>query len=85
MTQYEKLNLKFNRKNATEVELKLLLNMIGDSKDDTNFPYKWLLIDKVQSSIKVLLIIQHLIWNYQILNCLKWYNQKDFLEEVLDN
>ena len=61
MTQYEKLNLKFNRKNATEVELKLLLNMIGDSKDDTNFPYKWLLIDKVQSSIKVLLIIQRLI------------------------
>lgn len=85
MTQYEKLNLKFNWKNATEVELKLLSNMIGDSKDDTNFPYKWLLIDKVQSSIKVLLIIQRLIWNYQILNCLKWYNQKDFLEEVLDN
>lgn len=51
MTQYEKLNLKFNWKNATEVELKLLLNMIGDSKDDTNFPYKWLLSNRQSSKL----------------------------------
>ena len=51
MTQYEKLNLKFNWKNATEVELKLLSNMIGDSKDDTNFPYKWLLSNRQSSKL----------------------------------
>ena len=47
MTQYNALNVKLSNsqlnklksgiKNGTEVNLNLLLNVVGDSNDDTNF------------------------------------------------
>ena len=50
MTQYNSLNVKLSNsqlnklksaiKNETEVILRLLSNMIGDSTYDTNFPHK---------------------------------------------
>ena len=50
MTQYNTLNkklpsfqlskLKSGIKNGTEVALKTLLNVFGDSNDDSNFPHK---------------------------------------------
>ena len=55
MTQYNFLNVKlsnshFNNlksrlKNGTHVTLKLSLKIVGDSKNDTNFPHKLLLTD----------------------------------------
>ena len=38
--------LKSAIKNATEANVKLSSNMIGDSNDETNFPHKLLLTDK---------------------------------------
>ena len=53
MTQYNTLNVKLSKsqlnklksaiKNGTEVTLNLSSNLIGDSYDETNFPYKSLL------------------------------------------
>ena len=51
MTQYNSLNLKLSNsqlnklksaiKNETEVVLRLSSNMVENSDDDTNFPYKF--------------------------------------------
>ena len=55
MTQCDSVNinssakiskLKLIIKKATKVALKLSINMIGDSKDKTNFPHKLLLTDR---------------------------------------
>ena len=56
MTQYNSVNvnlfnseldkLKSTTKNATEINLRLWLNVIGDCNDETNFPHKLLLIDR---------------------------------------
>ena len=53
MTEYKTLNEKLSNsqlnnvksgvKNSTEVTLKLSPNIIGDSNDENNFPYKLLL------------------------------------------
>ena len=53
MTQYDTLNvnlfnlqinkLKSQTKHSTEVTLKFLSNIVGDSIDENNFPYKLLL------------------------------------------
>ena len=53
MTQYNTLNVKlsnsqFNKlksgiNNVTEVTLKILSNIVGDSIDENNFPHKLLL------------------------------------------
>ena len=53
MTQYNSLNIKLSNsqlnklkpatKNETDVILRLLSNMIGNSNDETNFPHKLLL------------------------------------------
>ena len=53
MTEYKTLNEKLSNsqlnnvksgvKNGTEVTLKLSPNIIGDSNDENNFPYKLLL------------------------------------------
>ena len=50
MTQYNSLNVKLSNsqlnklksaiKNGTDVVLRLSLNMIGNSDDETNFPHK---------------------------------------------
>ena len=47
MTQYNSLSVKLSNsqlnksaiKNETEVVLRLLCNMVGDSNDGTNFPH----------------------------------------------
>ena len=53
MTQYNTLNIKLSDSqlnklksgagSGTEVILKLLSNVVGDSNDETNFPHKFLL------------------------------------------
>ena len=53
MTQYNSLNVKLSNsqlnklnsvvKNETDMILRLLSNMIGNSDDETNFPHKLLL------------------------------------------
>ena len=55
MTQCNTFNVKFSNsrlnrlnsgiKNGTEVTLKLSSNVVGDSKDENNFPQKLLLIN----------------------------------------
>ena len=69
MTQYNSLNVKLSNsqlnklksaiKNKTEVILRLLPNMIGDSNDETNFPHKLLLTDR-----QVLSICKSFVDNY---------------------
>ena len=81
---YNRLNAKlsnsqFNKlkstiKNETEVVLGLSSNRIGDSDDETNFPHKLFLtnrIDKLQILVKLLQIIHQLILHYQKLNYLR--------------
>ena len=56
MTQYNSLNVKLSNsqlnklksamKNETDVVLRLSANMIGNSDDETNFPYKLLLTNR---------------------------------------
>ena len=55
MTQYNTLNVKLSNsqlnklksrvKNCTEVSLNLSSSLIGNSNDETDFPYKLLLTD----------------------------------------
>ena len=62
MTQYNRVNVKLSGpqlnklkaaiKNENEIVLKLSLNMIGHSNDETNFPYELLLADRQVSSIR---------------------------------
>ena len=49
LSQFNKL--KSTKKNATEVILKLKSNMLINSYDETNFPYKLLLTDRQVSKI----------------------------------
>ena len=61
MTQYNSLNVKLSnsqfdklksaRKNETDVVLRLSLNMIGNSDDETNFPHKVLLTNRQVTTI----------------------------------
>ena len=61
MICYDSLNVKLSNsqfkklksaiKNVTEVTLKLLSIMIGDSNDGTNFPHKLLLTDRQVSKL----------------------------------
>ena len=61
MTQYNTLNVKFSNsqlnklksgiKNETKVTLNLSSNLIENSNDGTNFPYKFLLTDTPVSKI----------------------------------
>ena len=61
MTQYNSLNVKLSNsqlnklksaiKIETEVVLRLLLNMMGNSVDETKFPHKLLLTDRQVSNI----------------------------------
>ena len=62
MTQYNSLNvklsnsqlnkLKFAIKNETEVVLRLSLNMIGNSNDETNFPHELLLTNRQVANLR---------------------------------
>ena len=62
MTQFNNVNVKLSifrlnklksaLRNATEVALKLSLNMIGDSNDETNFSQKLILTDRQVSKLR---------------------------------
>ena len=60
MTQYNSLNVKLSNsqlnkfaiKNETEVVLRLSSIMIGNSNDETNFPYELLLINRQVVNIR---------------------------------
>ena len=62
MTKYNTLNVKFSNsqlnklkseiKNGTRVTLNLSSNVVGDSSNETNFPYKLLLTDTQVSRIR---------------------------------
>ena len=82
MTQYNSLHvkllnaqlnkLKSETENETEVVLRLLLNMIGNSDDETNFPHESLLTSiQVTVFVKLLQIIHLLVLTYQKLNYLR--------------
>ena len=62
MTQYNSLNVKLSNsqlnklksaiKDETEVVLRLSLNMIGNSEDETNFPLKLLLTNRQVANLR---------------------------------
>ena len=62
MTQYNSLNVKLSDsqlnklksaiKNETNVTLRILSNMVGNSNDNTNFPHKLLLTDRQVANIR---------------------------------
>ena len=62
MTQYNSLNIKLSNsqlnklkpaiKNETDVILRLLSNMIGNSNDETNFPHKLLLTNRQVTNLR---------------------------------
>ena len=62
MTQYNSLNVKLSKsklnelkstiKNGTDVILRLPSNMIGNSDDEANFPYKLLLTNRQAAKIR---------------------------------
>ena len=94
MTQYSSLNeelsdsqlnkLKSAIKNETDVVLRLLWNMIGNSDDETDFSLKLLFF--IFSFFLFFFFLANyfqLILNYQRLNYLKWHNQEDFLINFL--
>ena len=58
--------------------------MIGDPNDEDNFTHKLLLTNTQVSNIcKALLTNYQLILTYQKLSYLIWYNQANFLIDVL--
>ena len=70
MTQYNPLNVKLSNsepnklksgmKTDTEVTLNISLNVIGNSNDETNFPYNLLLTDtQVSQDFAMLLQMVH--------------------------
>ena len=72
MTQTNTLNIKLSHsqldklkseiKNNTEVTSKVLLNAVGDSYDENNFPYKLLLTNaQVPGFVKLLQMVHQLI------------------------
>ena len=89
MTQYITSNVKLSNsqlnrlksiiKNGTEVTLKILSNVVGNSNDENNFPLKLLLTDTQVSKLrKAFANNLSANKNYQKLNCIKQDNQKDF-------
>ena len=62
MTQYNSLNVKLSNsqlnklkssiKNETNVVLRILSNMVGDSNDNTNFPHELLLTNRQVANIR---------------------------------
>ena len=62
MTQYNSLNVKLSNsqlnklksaiKNETDVALRLSSNMVGNSDDETNFPHKFLLINRQVANLR---------------------------------
>ena len=62
MTQYKALNVKWSNsqlnklksriKNGTEITLKILSNVIGDSNDENNLPHRLLLTNTQVSRLR---------------------------------
>ena len=62
MTQYNSLNVKLSNsqlnklkssiKNETDVVLRISSNMVGDSNDNTNFPYELLLTNRQVANVR---------------------------------
>ena len=94
MTQYNSLNVKLSNsqlnklksaiKNETEVVLRLSSNMIGNSDDETNFPHKLLLTNRQVANL-CKAFANYLSTDIKLskLNYLKWYNEEDFLVDLL--
>ena len=77
---------KLATKNATEVTLKLLSNIIGDSNNETNSIYN------LSSTERQVLKFRKSFANnssanikFSKLNCLKQYDREDVLEDFLDH
>ena len=59
--------------------LKILLNVVGDSNDENSFLHKFLLTNaKFQTFVKLFLKVHQLILNYQKVSCLKENIQEGF-------
>ena len=82
MTQYNSLNIKLSNsqlnklkssiKNETDVVLRISSNMVGNSKDNNNFPYELLLTNTQVANIRKAFAKK----NQLILNCQKLNYQK---------
>ena len=67
---------------SLNIVFRLSLNIVGD--DETNFPHKLLLTNRrVEIFVTLLLTNHQLILIYEKLNYLRWYNQEDFLVDLL--
>ena len=75
--------LKSAIRNETEVILKLPSKIIGNFDDKTNFPHKYLLINRLQIFLNHLQIFYQLISSYQKLSYPKLYSQEDLLVDFL--
>ena len=80
MRQYNSLNVKLSNsqlnklksaiKNKSEVVLRLLSDMIGNSDDETNFPHKSLLTNRQLANLRQAFIYQPIL-SYQKPSCLR--------------
>ena len=94
MTQYNSLNVKLSKsqlnkpksaiKNESEVAVRLSSNIISNSDGETNFPHKLLLTNRHVANIAKA-FKNYLSTGIKLskLNCLRWYNQEDFLVDFL--
>ena len=77
-------NLQLNKlisgtRNGTEVTLKILSNVIGDSNDENNFSHQFLLINTQISKLrKAFAYNSSANIKYQKFSCIKNDNQDDF-------
>ena len=69
--------LKFGIKNGTEITLNLSSNLVGNSNDETIFPYKlWLTDTQVSKICKAFANGSLANMKFQKLNCIRWYSQE---------
>ena len=93
MTQYSSLNVKISNselnklksaiENDAEVVLRLSSNMVGNSDDKTNCQYKLLSNSQVANLRRAFANYSSTDIKLSKLIYLRWYNQVDFLVNVL--
>ena len=93
MTQYSSLNVKLSNselnklksaiENDAEVVLRLSSNMVGNSDDKTNCQYKLLSNSQVANLRRAFANYSSTDIKLSKLIYLRWYNQVDFLVNVL--
>ena len=93
MTQYSSLNVKLSNselnklksaiENDAEVVLRLSSNMVGNSDDKTNCQYKLLTNSQVTNLRRAFANYSSTDIKLSKLIYLRWYNQVDFLINVL--